>query len=124
MLQAQALFLKQHIMNAAEIAKRVDNKQRVTPAEYAYLLSQDRKAFFKFLTANNPGSMNDILRHKLGYTFELNFTPDQNKINRIVEMILQRNNQAEIKTILNNFQLNKAGISKELWAQLNDKLNY
>ncbi|MDF2449408.1 MAG: hypothetical protein K0R26_1912 [Bacteroidota bacterium] len=101
-------------MNLKEIAARVQAKQPVTPDEFAYLITNDRAAFFAFLIANNPGSMNHILRHKLGYSHELGWSPDPKKIQRICQIILERNNLEEIQTILNSFALNPAGLSPKL----------
>ena len=98
----------------AGIALRVQQGKRVTPAEYAQLIANNKEAFFAFLIANNPGSMNDILRHRLGYTHELDFMPDVTKLQRICQVILDRNNKAEIKTIIDNFKLNTSALSPEL----------
>jgi hypothetical protein len=101
-------------MDLKDIGARVKSGKRVSPDEFAYLISNDREAFMAFLIANNPGSMNNILRHKLGYTHELGFAPDAQKLSRLVQVILDRGNEAEIKTIIDNFKVNLNGISPEL----------
>lgn len=110
-------------MDLNDIATRVKTNKPVTPAEFAYLIANDREAFMAFLIANNPGSMNNILRHQLGYTFELGFTPDPAKIQRIVQMILDNNNTKEIQTIAQNFKLNLNGLSPELYQAIHTQFN-
>lgn len=105
-------------MDLQDITKRVQKGLKVTPKEYAYLLANNRSAFFAFMIANNIGSMNDILRHRLGYSFELGFTPDLKAITRICDTILADNKTAEIRTILNNFQINTAALSPELLGEI------
>jgi len=114
-------FVKKRIMNEAlnDIANRVKNGERVSPQEYAYLLHNNKDALFAFMIANNPGSMNDILRHQLGYTHELGFRPDVQRIKRICEIILKENKLGEIKTIIDSFKVNLDGLSPALVAALN-----
>ena len=96
------------------IAARVKSGNAVTHEEFSFLILNDKEAFLSFMIKNNPGSMNHVLRDILGYTHELGFKPDEAKIGRICDIILQRNNAAEIKTILDNFQFNLDKISPKL----------
>jgi hypothetical protein len=109
--------------DTAEIAARRKAGKKITPEEYAHLIANSPEAFFAFLIANNPGSMNDILRNRLGYDFELQFKPDPAKITRICEMILERDNKQEIATILNNFKLQTAALSPQLLAAIQKAFN-
>ncbi len=105
-------------MDLKDVARRVKAGKKVSPDEFAHLIRNDRHAFMAFLISNNPGSMNNILRHKLGYTHELGFAPDVAKIQRIVQIILDRNIESEIKTIVENFKVNERGVSPELKESL------
>lgn len=105
-------------MDLRDIGRRVKKGEKVSPAEFATLIANDREAFFAFLIANNPGSMNDILRHKLGYTHELGFKPETAKLQRVMQIILDRNAKDEIKTIIDNFKVNLNGLSPQLVKEI------
>jgi hypothetical protein len=105
-------------MDLNEIAGRVRAGERVSPQEFAYLISNDIEAFMAFLIANNPGSINSILRYKLGYTFELGFTPNIQKIQRIVQIIIDQKKADELQVIMQNFQLNLDALSPQLFRAI------
>lgn len=103
-----------------DISNRVKAGKAVTPEEFAFLLTNDKPAFFAFMIKNNPGSMNKVLMNKLGYTHELSYTPDIKKISRICDIILKENKQNEIATILENFQFDISTMSPRLIAAIQD----
>lgn len=97
-----------------EIEKKVRAKQPVTVDEYLYLLNQSQQAFWAFLISNNPGNVNDTLRHKLAAPYtELGFNPDKVKLARIIEMIMQKNDESELMEVLKNFELKTEGLDEE-----------
>lgn len=100
-------------MNLQEIKYKVQKGEPVTELEYAYLLRNDASAFFGFLVQNNPGQLNDILRHKLNYT-ELGFAPDQKAIARILDFIIDSKNGEEFNFIVENVKIDTSKISPEL----------
>lgn len=109
--------------NLKDIAQRAKAGKQLTYDEYAYLLANDREAFFAFLIANNPGSLNNILRHKLGYTHELGFKPDVAALTRICQMIVDKNTTDEIEAIITDFQFNEKGLSPKLIEALQNVFN-
>lgn len=100
-------------MTLQEIRNNVKNGIPVTEEEYAYLLRNDPSAFFGFLVSNNPGQLNDLLRHKLNYT-ELSFAPDQKAIARLLDIIIDSKNQSEFDFITENVKIDTSKISPEL----------
>lgn len=100
-----------------DIEARVKAGQSVTPKEWAYLLHNNKKAFFAFLIDNNPGSMNDVLRHQMGYS-ELKFSPDKMAMARIINNLIEKNDQHELHQVLTNFKLNPANTNSRYLAEL------
>jgi len=115
------------MFDLADILKRIQQKQPVSPEEFAWALvqpnPQSRELFIAFLIANNPGSMNDILRNRLGYTHELEYQPNPAKLARICQMIIDRGNEQELQSIIQNFQLNLAGLSPQLMQAIKQRFN-
>lgn len=105
-------------MELKEIKNRVLSGQPVTEKEYAFLLRNDKQALFAFFIQNNPGSMNNVLRHGLNYS-ELGFNPDVKAISRIVDIIISNNDVEEIEYIIENFKVDESKISDELRTELN-----
>jgi len=99
-------------MNLDAIKKRIQNRQPVTESDYLELLRHDKHTFWAFLISNNPGNVNDTLRHKLGY-IELGFNPDQKAIARIIEIMIARQEVGELEQVLKNFALKTDGLTPE-----------
>jgi hypothetical protein len=101
-----------------DIRNRVQSGIEVTEQEYAFLLRNDRGALLAFLAANNPGVANDILRHQLGYSFELGFKPEVPKILRTLEMMLQLGKTEELEYFIENMKFNESNVPPALLAEL------
>ena len=100
--------------NLAVIAESVKKGEKVTPQEFAYLLHNDRNAFLAFLVANNPGGVTNVLRNQLGYTFELGFKPDAKRLQRVIDMLIEKKDMAAIEKIAFNTPIQLAALSPEL----------
>lgn len=99
---------------AQDIAKKVKNRVPVSNEEYLYLLEKNPNAFWGFLITNNPGNINNTLRHELQEPYtELGFYPDKQKLARIIEMILQKGEQSELNEVLSRFELKTEGLTPE-----------
>jgi len=116
-------MLTEELQDIKNRVAQKDPARAVTPAEFAKLLAADKETFLAFLIANNPGSMNDILRNRLGYNFELPYMPDATKLGRVAQIILDRGNKEELKTIIDNFQIKKDAISPVLWPEIDNVFN-
>jgi hypothetical protein len=100
-----------------EIKQRVLSGNPVSEKEYAYLLRHNKAAFFAFMIRNNPGSVNNVLRHELGYT-ELPFAPDLKKMARIIGMMIEKGEANELHTLLSNFKLDLSKVTPELQSEI------
>lgn len=100
--------------NLAVIADAVKKSEKVSPEEFAYLLHNDKNAFLAFLVANNPGGVTNVLRNKLGYTFELNFKPDAKRLQRIIDMMIEKKDNEGLKAIAFGTPIQLAALSPDL----------
>lgn len=100
--------------NLAVIAQAVKNGEKVSPQEFAYLLHNDRNAFLAFLVANNPGGVTNVLRNKLGYTFELGFKPDAKRLQRVIDILIEKKELDALKQIAFETPIQLAALSPEL----------
>jgi hypothetical protein len=92
-----------------DIAARVRSGQRVSTDEYLFLLKHSEAAQLAFMVSNNPGNVNNTLRHQLGY-IELGFNPNPVAISAQLEMMLSKGERAELDTVKANFQLIEKGL--------------
>lgn len=74
----------------------------LTNDEKAFLIATHLPAHMAFLIESNPGKMNDLLRHELGFE-TLPYTPDHAAMARILTMLIEKNDTAKLNYILNNF---------------------
>lgn len=86
--------------NLKDIADAAAKGEAVTPEEFAYLLHNNKAAMLTFLIKNNPGGVNHILRNKLGYTFELPYQPNEQKIGRLCQVLLDRGKDGDILKVV------------------------
>lgn len=100
--------------NIAVIAEAVKNGDKVTPQEFAYLLHNDKNAFLAFLVANNPGGVTNVLRNQLGYTFELGFKPDAKRLQRVIDILIEKKDDAALQKIAFGTPIQLAALSPEL----------
>lgn len=100
--------------NIAVIAQAVKNGEKVSPQEFAYLLHNDKNAFLAFLVANNPGGVTNVLRNKLGYTFELGFKPDVKRLQRVIDIFIEKKDNKALSEIAFGTPIQLAGLSPEL----------
>lgn len=101
-----------------EIASRVRSGKKVTTEEYLALLQGNEEAQFAFMISNNPGNVNNTLRHQLNYV-ELGFNPDPIAISAQIQMMLNNNERAELELVKHNFKLNPAGLDPQFINALN-----
>lgn len=92
-----------------EIAGRVSKGVHVNTNEYLHLLKNNIVALWGFMISNNPGNINNTLRHQLGY-IELGFNPNPLAIGKQIEMLYDKNEADEIATIKKSFILNEKGL--------------
>jgi hypothetical protein len=98
-------------MTISEIKQRVINKLPVTTEQYLELLRNDEPTFWAFLISNNPGNINNTLRHRLKEPYtELGFEPNQAALARTIEMIIQQGNEPELMEVLRYFELKPEGL--------------
>lgn len=97
-----------------EISQAMAEGKAVSPDEFAYLLHNSKAAMITFLIKNNVGGVNHILRHKLGYTFELGFKPDEAKIGRICDLLIARKDDAALLAIVEGTRVDLKKISPEV----------
>lgn len=104
--------------NLAVIAQAVKQGDQVSPKEFAYLLHNDKNAFLAFLVANNPGGVTNVLRNQLGYTFELGFKPDAKRLQRVIDILIEKNDAAAIQKIAFGTPIQLAALSPELITEI------
>ncbi len=104
--------------NLAVIAQAVKQGEAVSPKEFAYLLHNDKNAFLAFLVANNPGGVTNVLRNQLGYTFELGFKPDAKRLQRVIDILIEKNDAAAIQKIAFGTPIQLAALSPELITEI------
>lgn len=100
--------------NLAVIAEAVKKGEQVSPEEFAYLLHNDRNAFLAFLVANNPGGVTNVLRNQLGYTFELGFKPDQKRLQRVIDMLIEKKDSDALQKIAYGTPIQLQALSPKL----------
>lgn len=104
--------------NLAVIAQAVKQGDQVSPKEFAYLLHNDKNAFLAFLVANNPGGVTNVLRNQLGYTFELGFKPDAKRLQRLIDILIEKKDEAAIQKIAFGTPIQLAALSPELITEI------
>lgn len=117
---SKPFFIKFHLKknkpmrDLKTISQDMAEGKAVSPDEFATLLHNSKPAYLTFLIKNNVGGVNHVLRHKLGYTHELGFNPNQAKIGRICDLLIARNAEKEILTIVENTPIKIDKISPEV----------
>lgn len=106
-----------------DIHDRLKKKQPVTEQEFVSFLQANKHALFAYLIENNAGNINDTLRHKLGYRFELGFAPDKVKIASIINKLIDKDDKNELHAVLSNFKLNEKNLTPELIHELKSAFN-
>lgn len=96
------------------IADAAAKGEAVTPEEFAFLLNNSKAAMLTFLIKNNPGGVNHVLRHKLGYTFELPYQPNEQKLGRLCDVLIQRGKNDDIKAVINQTPIILSKVSPQV----------
>lgn len=72
-----------------DIAFRIRNKAAVGIEELAGHIAGDEYAKFVYMLANNPASINDVLRHKRGFE-SLPFAPDPDRLAGEIDLLYKK----------------------------------
>jgi hypothetical protein len=112
------------MQDTQDIHARLKKKQPVTEQEFVSFLENNKHALFAFLIENTAGNINDTLRHKLGYSFELGFAPDKLKLASIINKLIDKDDNKELEAVLSNFKLKEEKLSPVLIQELKNTFTH
>jgi hypothetical protein len=101
-----------------ELLHKLANRVPLTTEEYIFVVQNSDKALWGFMISNNPGNINNTLRHKLGYS-ELGFNPNPTAIAAQIDMMIKKGEADEIDLVIKNFRLNTDGLDASFINEFN-----